>query len=34
MVNNVTRDKPIPTLVYHLYKLAEELTGGVSTFGK
>lgn len=26
-----THDKPVPTPVWHLYKLAQELTGGVST---
>jgi len=26
-----THDQPVPTAVWHLYKLAQELTGGVST---
>jgi uncharacterized protein (UPF0276 family) len=26
-----THDQPVPTPVWHLYKLAQELTGGVST---
>ena len=26
-----THDRPVPTPVWHLYKLAQELTGGVST---
>ncbi len=26
-----THDKPVPSAVWHLYRLAEELTGGVST---